>query len=86
MNALTAREPAIIIGLIGGAIVAGIEVLGPELFPDLQAVAIQAVQAIVAVLVILAIRLKVFSPATYEADMDAALRDKPGTQDAPPSA
>ena len=67
MSAITQKEPAVIIGLIGGAIIAALEVLGPELFPDLQLVAIQTVQAIVAVLTVLAIRFKVYSPATVEA-------------------
>ena len=71
------REPAAIIGTIGLAIVAAIEVLGPEFFPELQPIFIQAVQAVVAILSVLAIRMKVFSPATHEAEVDAALNTTP---------
>lgn len=66
------KEPAIIIGAIGGAIIAAIQVLAPQFFPDLEEMAVQAVQAIVAILTVLAIRWKVFSPATHEAEVAAA--------------
>lgn len=72
VNTAMAKEPAVIISLIGGAIIAAIEVLAPEFFPDLEVIAVQAVQAIVAVLTVLAVRMRVFSPATYEADVEAA--------------
>jgi hypothetical protein len=71
------KEPAAIIAIIGGAIIAAVEVLGPEFFPDLQPVVIQSVQAIVAVLSVIAIRAKVFSPLTYEEDVNAALHQDP---------
>ena len=71
------KEPAVIIGLVGGAVIAAIEVLGPEFFPELQPVVIQAVQAIVAVLSVLAIRMRVFSPATHEAEVTAARTPPP---------
>jgi len=68
------KEPAAIIGTIGLAIIAAIEILGPEFFPDLEPILIQAVQAIVVVLSFLTIRMKVFSPATHEAEVAEALR------------
>lgn len=67
------KEPAAIIGTIGLAIIAAIEVLGPEFFPDLEPIIVQAVQAVIAILSVLAIRMKVFSPATHEAEVAEAL-------------
>jgi len=66
MNTVMNKEPAIIIGTIGGAIIAAIQVLGPEFFPDLEPLVIQSVQVIVAVVTVLATRMKVFAPATVD--------------------
>jgi hypothetical protein len=60
------KEPAIIIGAIGGAIIAAIQVLGAEFFPDLEPLVIQAVQVIVAVLTVLATRQTVYAPDTVD--------------------
>jgi hypothetical protein len=76
-SAVFKKEPAVIISVIGGAIIAAIQVLGPEFFPDLEMIAIQAVQAIVAVLTVFAVRLNVFSPATHVAEVEEALRKQP---------
>ena len=71
------KEPAVVIGAIGGAIIAAVQVLAPEFFPDLEVIIIQSIQAIVAVLTVLAIRMNVFSPATYTTDVNAALLEDP---------
>jgi hypothetical protein len=60
------KEPAVIIGVIGGAIIAAIQVLAPAFFPDLEPIAIQAVQVVVAVLTVIATRMRVYAPATVE--------------------
>lgn len=75
------KEPAAIIGTIGLAIIAALEVIGPEFFPELEPVLIQAVQAIVAILSVFAIRMNVFSPATHDADVQAALSQPTGNND-----
>lgn len=66
------REPAVIISLIGGALIAAIEVIAPELFPDLEALIVQSVQVIVGILTVLVVRANVWSPATHEAEIAAA--------------
>lgn len=71
------KEPAVIIGIIGGAIIAAVEVLAPEFFPDLEVIVIQTIQAVVAVLTVLAIRMNVFSPATHATEVEAALLEDP---------
>jgi hypothetical protein len=58
------KEPAVIIAIVGGAIIAAIQVLAPEFFPDLEPLAIQLVQVVVAVLTVFVQRMNVFSPAT----------------------
>jgi hypothetical protein len=73
MDSAMSKEPAVIIAVIGGAIIAAIQVLAPEFFPDLEPIAIQAVQVVVAVLTVIVQRARVFSPATHDADVEAAL-------------
>ena len=74
---LFGKEPAIIIGLIGGAVIAAVQVLGPELFPELEPIVLQSVQAIVAVLTVLFTRANVYAPATHDAEVETALRTPP---------
>lgn len=68
------KEPAVIIGTIGAAIVAAIEVLAPEFFPDLEQTFVQVVQVLVAVVTIVVVRMSVFSPETYDRDVSEAYR------------
>lgn len=73
-------EPAILIGAAEAAVIAVLGVLAIVLGWDdeLAAAVVAAAAAIVALLGAVWTRSQVYSPATYDADMDAALRDKPG--------
>ena len=75
--AILKKEPAVIIGVIGGAIIAAIQVLAPELFPELEDTIIQGVQVMVAILTLIVQRMNVFSPETYERDVSVAFHELP---------
>lgn len=73
------KEPAVLIGAIEAAAIAlvGVVAVAFEWDPEFSAVVVGAVGAVIALIAAVLVRLKVYSPATYEADVEAARREQP---------
>lgn len=73
------KEPVVIVGAIEAAVIAIIGVIAASAGwdADFTALVVGAAGAIVALIAAIVARMRVFSPATHEAEVQAALMEPP---------
>lgn len=72
------KEPIVLISLAAAAIIAVLEAVGAEVLPEgVAPELITIIEAVVVIAGVLLGRQSVYSPATYETDLEHALRDAP---------